>query len=174
VSPYIRSSTPLTVFERVVLFLFCAGPSSNKNRVGNPMVAPLAHPCSCRLNSSLQRAEGCQFTMPAKLILPWTYWPCWRNATPLRFTWQITRVHCRCPSFLLWPLSVTRQGTASARRNFLVDRGGVVLVGGTLAARNRDGALPLHHILCASTTHNPPARYLDQGFPGSVATKNAA
>ena len=39
---------------------------------------------------------------------------------------------------------------------------------GTLAARNRDGAMPLH-ILCGST--NPSLRtvqFLDQSFPGSV------
>ena len=52
---------------------------------------------------------------------------------------------------------------------FLVERGGV----GTLAARNRDGALPLH-ILCASTTSSPPlsaVRYLLHSFPDSVVTQ---
>ena len=47
---------------------------------------------------------------------------------------------------------------------FLVEQGGV----GTLAARNQDGALPLHN-LCGST--NPSLRivqYLIQSFPGSV------
>jgi ankyrin repeat protein len=54
---------------------------------------------------------------------------------------------------------------------FLVEHGGV----GTLAARNQEGALPLH-ILCGST--NPPFRtiqYMIQSFSGSVAatTTNA-
>ena len=56
----------------------------------------------------------------------------------------------------------------------LVHRGGV----GTLAARNRNAALPLH-VLCQSATSSssPPlraVRFLIQSFPGSVATRTNA
>ena len=47
----------------------------------------------------------------------------------------------------------------------LVDRGGV----GTLAARNRDGALPLHILCAAPTTPLSAVQYLIQAFPGAVA-----
>jgi hypothetical protein len=53
---------------------------------------------------------------------------------------------------------------------FNVEQGGV----GTLAARNQQGAQPLH-VLCGST--NPPLRavqYIIQSFPGSVATRTNA
>ena len=57
--------------------------------------------------------------------------------------------------------------TEYASVRYLVEHGGV----GTLAARNRNGALPLH-VLCGST--NPTLRavqYLIQSFPGSVALR---
>ena len=53
---------------------------------------------------------------------------------------------------------------------FLVERGGV----GTLAARNRESALPLH-VLCGST--NPSWRivqYMVQSFPGAVTARTNA
>jgi ankyrin repeat protein len=64
---------------------------------------------------------------------------------------------------------------ASALR-WLVDRGGV----GTLAVRNRDGALPLHVLLCGASTTTTASlllsavRYLIQSFPGSVAMRTNA
>ena len=58
---------------------------------------------------------------------------------------------------------------------YLVDCGGV----GTLAARNRDGALPLH-VWCGAFTTTPVTftvpvvRYLMESFPGSVAMQTNA
>jgi hypothetical protein len=54
----------------------------------------------------------------------------------------------------------------------LVDRGGV----GTLAARNIDGALPLHVLCGASTTiaSLPLVQFLMQSCPGSVAIRTDA
>ena len=60
--------------------------------------------------------------------------------------------------------------TEYASVQYLVEQGGV----GTLAARNRDGALPLH-VLCGST--NPSLRivqYLIQSFPKAVAAQTNA
>ena len=56
------------------------------------------------------------------------------------------------------------------RVRFFVERGGVV----TLAARNHQGALPLH-VLCGST--NPSlgtVQYMVQSFPGSVTARTNA
>lgn len=57
------------------------------------------------------------------------------------------------------------ENDASVR--YLIEQGGV----GTLAARNRDGALPLH-VLCGS--NRPTLRtvqYLMHGFPGAVTAR---
>ena len=64
-------------------------------------------------------------------------------------------------------LFCSRYPTEYASVRYLVEHGGV----GTLAARNRDGAMPLH-VLCGYT--NPSLRivqYLIQSFPGSVAAR---
>jgi hypothetical protein len=58
----------------------------------------------------------------------------------------------------------------SALRYLVDQRGGGI---GTLAARNRDGAMPLHVLCGASTLATArlalPVEYLIQSFPGSVA-----
>ena len=54
--------------------------------------------------------------------------------------------------------------------HLLVEQGGV----STLAARNRDGALPLHY-LCETTNPSlPTVQYMIESFPGSVAVRTKA
>ena len=68
-----------------------------------------------------------------------------------------------------------RGATHCVALQYLVDCGGV----GTLAARNRDGALPLH-VWCGAFTTTPVTftlpvvRYLMESFPGSVAMQTNA
>ena len=63
---------------------------------------------------------------------------------------------------------------ASSALQWLVERGGV----GTVVARDRDGALPLHVLLCnAFATSNLlflAVRYLIQCFPGSLGMRTNA
>ena len=84
-------------------------------------------------------------------------------------TLQIADHSGALPIHLLFCRGFSSIEYASVR--YLVEQGGV----GTLAARNRDGAMPLH-VLCGSTI-DPLLRivqYLIQSFPGSVAAQTSS
>ena len=91
--------------------------------------------------------------------------PCWWNLTRPRFISLTTLACYRYTCCVAFGVVVD-----DASLLYLVEQGGI----GTLTARNRQGALPLH-ILCGST--NPSLRtvqYLIQSFPGSVSASTPA